>query len=86
MILLIHMLVYAQDAYRQHKFDVGKTRQKFHVTLKTNVDLKRQRPSKVHLLLKEKLEKLLTKLWTQVSCVKCVMTTRWSFYLLIRSS
>ena len=47
MILLIDMLVDARDVYSQHKFDVGKTRQKFHVTLKPNVELKRQRPSKV---------------------------------------
>ena len=62
MILLIDMIVDAQDVYSQHKFDVGKTRQKFHVTLKPNVELKRQRPSKVPLHLKEKLEKLLTQL------------------------
>ena len=62
MILLIDMLVDARDAYCQHKFDVGKTRQKFHVTLKPKVELKRQRPSKVHLHLKEKLEKLITQL------------------------
>ena len=62
MILLIDMLVDARDVYSQHKFDVGKTRQKFHVTLKPNVELKRQRPSKVPLHLKEKPEKLLAKL------------------------
>ena len=42
MILLIDMLVDARDAYSQHKFDVGKIRQKFHVTMKPNVELKRQ--------------------------------------------
>ena len=47
MILLIHMLVYARDVYSQHNFGVGKTRQKYHVTLKTNVELERKRPSKV---------------------------------------
>ena len=62
MILLIDMLVDARDVYSQHKFDVGKTRQKFHVTLKPKIELKRQRPSKVPLHLKEKLEKLHTKL------------------------
>ena len=62
MILLIDMLVDAREVYSQHKFDVGKTRQKFQVTLKPNVELKRQRPSKVPLHLKEKLEKLLTQL------------------------
>ena len=46
MILLIDMLVDARDVYSQHNFDVGKTRQKFHVTLKPKVELKRQRPSK----------------------------------------
>ena len=61
MILLIVMLVDARDVYSQHKFDVGKTRQNFHVTLKPNVELKRQRPCKVPLHSKEKLEKLLTQ-------------------------
>ena len=45
-----------------HIFDVGKTRQKLHVTLKPNVELKRQRASKVPLHLKDKLGKLLTQL------------------------
>ena len=62
MTLLIEMLIDSRDVHWQHKFDVGKTRQKFHVTLKLNVELKRQRPSKVPLHLKEKLEKLLTQL------------------------
>ena len=56
------MLVDARDVYSQRKFDLGKTRQKFHVTLKPNNELKRQRPSKVSLHLKEELEKLLTQL------------------------
>ena len=44
------------------KIDVGKTRQKFHVTLKPTVELKRQQPTKVPfpLHLREKLGKLLT--------------------------
>ena len=52
MILLTDMLVDARDVYFQHKFDVGKTRQKFLVTLKPNVELKQQRPNKVSLHLK----------------------------------
>ena len=60
--LLIDMLIDSKDVYFLHKFDVGKTRQKFHVTLKPNVELKRQRASKVRLNLKDKLEKLLTQL------------------------
>ena len=62
MILLTNMLVDARYLYSQHKLDVCKTCQKFHVTLKPNVELKRQRPSEVPLHLKEKLEKLLTQL------------------------
>ena len=62
MTLLIVMLIGSRDVYPQYKFDVGKTRQKFHVTLKPNVELKRHRPSKVSLQLKEKLEELLTQL------------------------
>ena len=56
------MLVDARDVYSQHKFDVGKTRQKFHVIMEPNVELKRQQLSKVPLHLKEKLELLLTLL------------------------
>ena len=61
MIFLVDMLTDGRDVCSQHKFHVGKTRQKFHVTLKPKVELKRQRPSKVPLHLKEKLEKLLTQ-------------------------
>ena len=49
LILLIDMIVDARDVYSQHKIDVGKTGQKFHVTLKPNVELKQQRPSKIPL-------------------------------------
>ena len=56
------MLVDARDVYSQQKFDVGKTREKFHVTLKPNFELKPQRTNKVPLHLKEKQEKLLTQL------------------------
>ena len=62
MIFLIDMVYDSRDVYSQHNFDVGKTRQKFHVKLKPNVEPKRQRSSKVPLHLKEKLEKLLTEL------------------------
>ena len=62
MTLLIVMLIGSKDVYSLHKFDVGKTRQKFHVTLKPNMELKRQRARKLPLHLKENLEKLLTQL------------------------
>ena len=62
MILLIDMLVDVRDVYSQHKFDEGKTRQNFHVTLKLSVEPKKQRPSKVPLHLIQKLEKLLTQI------------------------
>ena len=62
LILLIDMLVDSRDVCSQHKFDVGKTRQIFHVTLKPNVELKFQRPRKFTLHLKDEPEKLLTQL------------------------
>ena len=62
MIPVIDMLVDALDVYSQQKFDVGKTRQKFHVTLKSIVELKRQPSSKVRLHLKGQLQKLITEL------------------------
>ena len=62
MTLLIDMLIDSRDVDSQQQFNVGKTRQTFHVKLKPNVELKKQRPSKVPLPLKEKLEKLLIQL------------------------
>ena len=56
------MLIDTRDVYSLHKCDVGKTRQKFHITLKPNVEMKCQRASKVPLHLKDKNEKLLTQL------------------------
>ena len=52
----IDMLVESRDVYFQHNFDVAKTRQKIYVTLKSDVELRRQRPSTVPLHLKEQLE------------------------------
>ena len=62
MILLIDQSVDARVVYSQHKFDFRNTRQKFQITLKPNVQLKRQRPGKVPLHPKEELEGLLTQL------------------------
>ena len=62
MTVLIDMLIDSKDVYSLHKFDVGNIRQNIHVTLKPNVELKRQRASEVPLHLKDKLEKLLTQL------------------------
>ena len=62
MTLLTVMLIDSKDVHSQHKFDVGNTRQKFYVTLKPNVELKRQRASKVPLHFKDTLKKLLTQL------------------------
>ena len=58
---LVDMLLDYRDVYSRHKFDVGKTRQKFHITLNPKAELKRQRPSKVPLHLNEKLENFLTQ-------------------------
>ena len=60
MILLIDMLIDNRDGCSQHKLDVSKTRQKFHVKLKPNVDVIKRRPSRVPMHLKKKLEKLVT--------------------------
>ena len=62
MTLFIDMLIDSKDVYSLQKFDVRKTSQKFQVTLKPKLELKRQRASKVPLQVKEKLEKLLTQL------------------------
>ena len=55
-------LVHNKDVYSQHKYDVGKIKQKFNVKLLPNVTLSKQRPSKVPLRYQEKLENLLDQL------------------------
>ena len=59
LVVSIDVLINAVDVYSQHKFDVGKIRQKFHVNFKAKSELKKRRPRKVPLHLKDKLEKLL---------------------------
>ena len=46
---LIDMLIDSKHVSSLHKFDVGKTRRKFHVTFKPNVELKRHRAKKAPL-------------------------------------
>ena len=62
LVTLIDIIMDSRDVNSQHKFDIGQTKQKFHVTLKPNSELRKQRPSKRFLHLKDKLEKLLGQL------------------------
>ena len=62
LVTLIDMIIDSRDLYSQHKIDIGQTKQKFHVTLKSNWELRKHRPSKSPLDLKDKLEKLLGQL------------------------
>ena len=62
LVALIDMIIYSRDVFSQHKFDIGQTKQKFHITLKPNSEHRKQRPSKCPLHLKDKLEKLLGQL------------------------
>ena len=54
LVLLIDMLIDAGNVYSQHKLDVGETSRKFDVTLKPNIEIKRQRPSEILLHSKRK--------------------------------
>ena len=59
---LLKTLTKNKDVYSQHKYDVGKIKQKFHVKLLPNSTLTKQRPSEVPLHYHEKLESLLEQL------------------------
>ena len=59
---LLRTLTKNKDVYSQHKYDVGKIKQKFHVKLLPNSTLTKQRPSKVPLHYQEKLENFLEQL------------------------
>ena len=62
LVTLIDMIIDSRDVYSQHKFDISQTKQKFHVTLKTNSGLKKKWPNKCALHLEDKLEKPLGQL------------------------
>ena len=62
LVTLIDMIIDSRDAYSQHKFDIGQSKQTFHVTLKPSSEVRKQQPSKCPLHPKDKLEKLLSQL------------------------
>ena len=45
-----------------HKYDIGRTKHKFHLPLKKDATFKKQRPSKIPIHLRDKLEKLMDEL------------------------
>ena len=59
---LLEVLLDDEDVYSQHKYDIGRTKQKFHIPLKKDCEFKKQRPSKVPLHLRDKLEALMDEL------------------------
>ena len=59
---LMKLLARDKEVYSQHKYNVGKIKQKFHVKLLPNSTLTKQRPSRVPLHHQEKLEILLNHL------------------------
>ena len=59
---LIQKLIEDQDNYSHHKYDIGKTKHKFHIPLKTEPTFKKQRPSKIPVHLRDKLDKLMDEL------------------------
>ena len=60
--VLLKVLLDDEDVYCHHKYDVGRTKQKFHIPLKLDCEFKKQRPSKVPLHLREKLETIMDEI------------------------
>ena len=59
---LIEIIIDDNDVYSQHKYDIGRTKHKFHLTLKKYATFKKQQPSKIPIHLRYKLEKLMDEL------------------------
>ena len=60
--VLLKVLLDDDDLYSHHKYDINRTKQKFHIPLKKDCEFKKQRPSKVPLHLREKTETLMDEL------------------------
>ena len=59
---LLRSLVENNDLFSKFAYDVGKTKQEFHVKLKENAELWKQRPSKIPLQYRVGMENLLNEL------------------------
>ena len=59
---LLRVLIENNDVFSKFTYDVGKITQEFHVKLKKDAELRKQRPSKVPLHYRERLEILLNEL------------------------
>ena len=58
----LKVLLDDEDIYSHHKYDMGRTKQKFHIPLKRDFEFKKQRPSKIPLHLRDKFETLMDEL------------------------
>ena len=59
---LAKVLIADNDVYSHHKYDIGRTKQKFNIPLIKDAQFKKQRPSKVPFHLRDKLEVLMDEL------------------------
>ena len=59
---LIQMLIEDQNVNSYHKFDIGKTKHKYHIPLKKDATFKKQQPSIIPVHLRYKLDKLMDEL------------------------
>ena len=59
---LIEIIFDDNDVYSHHKYDIGRTKHKFYITLKKDATFKKQQPSKIPIHLRDKLEKLMDEL------------------------
>ena len=59
---LIEIILQDNDVYSHHKYDIGRTKHKFHLPLKKDATFKKQRPSTIPIHLRDKLEKLMDEL------------------------
>ena len=59
---LIEIILQDNDVYSHHKYDIGRTKHKFHLPLKKDATFKKQRPSKIPIHLRDKLERLMDEL------------------------
>ena len=52
---LVEIILQDNDVYSHHKYDIGRTKHKFHLPLKKDATFKKQRPSKIPIHLRDKL-------------------------------
>ena len=85
LVTLIDMIIDSGDVFSQYKFDIGQTKQKLHVILKLNSELKKNDLASAPFILKTNYKKYLGNSSIAITSEKWEIMMNWDHFSLIQS-